>query len=100
MIPSSGRGRGSSPSATSGLSPRRSRSWPSWGPVTDARMQARTHPSSPLFKLYIINEAEAFSGFYPVREDAVTLKGEEHTVDDLMGNDAVLFHHARTEDDA
>lgn len=41
-----------------------------------------------------------FFGFYPVREHALTLKGEPRTVYDLMGKDATLFHHARTDDDA
>jgi DNA-binding transcriptional regulator YhcF (GntR family) len=70
------------------------------GLVKKATAEVRLYPASPLFKLYIINDNEVFFGFYPVREHALTLKGEPHTVYDLMGKDATLFHHARTDDDA
>jgi hypothetical protein len=57
------------------------------GLVKNATAEVRVHPASPLFKLYIINNEEAFFGFYPVREHTVTVKGETHTVYDLMGKD-------------
>jgi len=67
--------------------------------VKTATAQIRVHPVAPLFKLYIINGEEAFFGFYPVRPHTVTIKGEKHSVYDLMGKDATLFHHAVTDED-
>lgn len=69
------------------------------GLVQEATAEVRTHRSAPLFKLYIVNDNEAFFGFYPVREHKVTIKGEAHAMYDLMGKDAVLFHHAANDDD-
>ncbi len=51
-----------------------------------------------MFKLYILNNEEAFFGFYPVVEHAVTLKGETRPIYDLMGKDTVLFHQEVSED--
>jgi DNA-binding transcriptional regulator YhcF (GntR family) len=71
----------------------------SLGLVQDAKAEVRVHRAAPLFKLYILNGDEVFFGFYPVAEHTVTIKGSEHTVYDLMGKDATLFHHSTTEDD-
>jgi hypothetical protein len=57
------------------------------------------HPAAPLFKLYLINNDEAFFGFYPVREHVLSLGGEPQAIYDLMGKDAILFHHSTTDDD-
>jgi len=70
------------------------------GLVKKASAEVRVHHSTPLFKLYIINEREAFFGFYPVRQHTVTIKGEQHKVYDLMGKDTVLFHHAADADES
>jgi hypothetical protein len=51
-----------------------------------------------MFKLYILNRAEAFFGFYPITEHAVTLHGEPVPMHDLRGKDA--FHHERGDDPA
>jgi DNA-binding transcriptional regulator YhcF (GntR family) len=67
--------------------------------VQEASAEVRVHRAAPLFKLYILNGDEAFFGFYPVREHKVTIKGEAHAVYDLMGKDAILFHHAASADD-
>lgn len=64
--------------------------------MKNATVQIRVHHCTPLFKLYIINNEDAFFGFYPVREHTVTLGGEPHSMHDLMGKDAILFHHAAT----
>lgn len=64
------------------------------GLVEDARAEVRVQPAVPLFKLYVINEAEAFFGYYPVDKHDVQLDGERVPVWDLLGKDAVLFHHA------
>lgn len=69
----------------------------SLGLVSDASAQIRVHHCAPLFKLYILNNEEAFFGFYPVREHTVTLGGEPHSMYDVMGKDAILFHHAATD---
>jgi DNA-binding transcriptional regulator YhcF (GntR family) len=70
------------------------------GLVQQASVQIRVHQLAPLFKLYILNNEEAFFGFYPVREHKVTLNGEARPIYDLMGKDAVLFHHTISDDDA
>jgi DNA-binding transcriptional regulator YhcF (GntR family) len=64
------------------------------GLVEDARAEVRVQPAVPLFKLYVINESEAFFGYYPVDKHDVQLDGERVPVWDLLGKDAVLFHHA------
>lgn len=69
------------------------------GLVEQATARVRVHPAAPLFKLYLINDDEAFFGFYPVREHAVTLNGEPQVMYDLMGKDATLFHHSVSDDD-
>lgn len=66
------------------------------GLVPQADAQLRVHSVAPLFKLYILNGDEVFFGFYPVVERTLTIKGAEHSVYDLMGKDAVLFHYAAT----
>lgn len=57
-------------------------------------MTVRAHNGPAPFKLYILNREDAFFGFYPVREHTVVISGEKHSMYDLMGKDAVLFHHA------
>jgi DNA-binding transcriptional regulator YhcF (GntR family) len=69
------------------------------GLVKDVSAQIRVHRAAPLFKLYMINNEEAFFGFYPVREHVITLGGAPRAIYDLMGKDAILFHHSVTDDD-
>ncbi|MEV0682692.1 hypothetical protein AB0I35_02390 [Nocardia sp. NPDC050378] len=68
------------------------------GLVPTATAQIRTYPAVPLFKLYILNGEQAFSGYYPVVEHTIPLDGENVAMWDLMGKDATLFHHARDVD--
>lgn len=68
------------------------------GLVAEASIEVRMHGAAPLFKLYLVNRAEAFFGFYPVEKHAVTISGEKHNVYDLMGKDTTLFHHAAEDD--
>jgi hypothetical protein len=63
------------------------------GLVRSATAQVRVHGSVPMFKLYILNHAEAFFGFYPIAEHEVTLAGQPVRMFDLMGKDATMFHH-------
>jgi hypothetical protein len=70
------------------------------GLVKDASAQVRAHRGSAMFKLYILNRNEAFFGFYPIAEHAVTLHGEPVPMYDLMGKDATMFHYERGDDPA
>jgi DNA-binding transcriptional regulator YhcF (GntR family) len=69
------------------------------GLVADAVAELRVHHAAPLFKLYLINDTDAFFGFYPVEKRAVTIDRQQHKVYDLMGKDTTLFHHAADADD-
>ncbi|MGH3773412.1 MAG: GntR family transcriptional regulator [Pseudonocardiaceae bacterium] len=69
------------------------------GLVTDASAEVRVHRATPLFKLYLINNEEVFFGFYPVREHIISLGGQPRAIYDVMGKDAILFHHSTTDDD-
>jgi DNA-binding transcriptional regulator YhcF (GntR family) len=68
------------------------------GLVGKATVETRVYPVAPMFKLYIINRSEIFFGYYPVKENTVAADGEKIAIYDLMGRDAVLFHHAADED--
>jgi len=68
------------------------------GLVKTATARVRVHGAVPMFKLYILNRAEAFFGFYPIAEHAVALHGEQVPTYDLMGKDVTLFHY-ETDDD-
>jgi DNA-binding transcriptional regulator YhcF (GntR family) len=70
------------------------------GLVKGASAQVRVHGAAPMFKLYILNRAEAFFGFYPITEHAVTLHGEPVPMYDLMGKDATMFHYEQGDDPA
>jgi len=64
------------------------------GLVDEVTAQIRVYPAVPMFKLYIINQYEAFFGYYPVQEHTIELGGEKTPIWDLMGKDTVLFHHS------
>jgi len=68
------------------------------GLVETASPAVRVHQVPPLMKVYIINQTEAFFGYYPVVEHSVDINGDKHTVLDLMGKDATLFHHDAGDD--
>jgi hypothetical protein len=53
------------------------------GLVKNATARVRVHGATRrrTFKLYILNRAEAFFGFYPIAEHAVTLNGAAHRAD-------------------
>jgi DNA-binding transcriptional regulator YhcF (GntR family) len=70
------------------------------GLVKSATAQVRIYGTVPLFKLYILNGAEVFFGFYPISEHTVTLDGQPVPMYDLMGKDATLFHYAIDDDSA
>ena len=68
------------------------------GLVKAASAQVRVHGAAPMFKLYILNRAEAFFGFYPIIEHTVTLHGQQVPMYDLMGKDATMFHYETGDD--
>jgi DNA-binding transcriptional regulator YhcF (GntR family) len=71
----------------------------SLGLVPAARAEIRVFPAVPLTKLYMLNNAEVFFGYYPVQKHVVPLDGEPTAMWDLMGKDAILFHHTADGDD-
>ncbi|GAA1450549.1 GntR family transcriptional regulator [Nocardiopsis tropica] len=68
------------------------------GLVQSAVVRTRVYSVAPMFKLYLINGQEAFFGYYPVKENTVSISKEKVEIFDLMGRDATLFHHAADED--
>jgi DNA-binding transcriptional regulator YhcF (GntR family) len=70
------------------------------GLVKSSVVEVRAHSIPPTFKLYMLNNREAFFGFYPVVRRAVTLGGQQTEIFDLMGRDATLFHYAADDDEA
>jgi hypothetical protein len=59
-----------------------------------AAAEIRAHPAPPMFKLYILNGEEVFFGFYPITRSTIPLPGGDRDMYDLMGKDAVVFHHS------
>jgi hypothetical protein len=66
----------------------------SLGLVEHADAQIRAHPCPPMFKLYILNGEEVFFGFYPITKHNIPLPSGPRDIYDLMGKDAVVFHHS------
>lgn len=66
--------------------------------VKEVSVEVRVQRSSPAFKLYILNNEEIFFGFYPVREHLIQFTNGPQAIYDLMGKDAVLFHHTANDD--
>jgi hypothetical protein len=64
------------------------------GLIENATTEIRVHPCVPLFKLYILNNEEAFFGFYPIARHNVQLPAGPLAMYDLMGKDALVFRHA------
>ena len=64
------------------------------GVIPQVNAHARAHGIAPVFKLYLLNNEEAFFGFYPVAERTVNIKGEPVGIYDLLGRDVPLFHYA------
>ncbi|MFG1879362.1 hypothetical protein ACGFIV_31440 [Sphaerisporangium sp. NPDC049003] len=68
------------------------------GAIEKATTQIRVHQAAPLFKLYIINDHDAFFGFYPIQRYELQIGDETHGIYDLMGKDAAIFHHSADND--
>ncbi|RBM14955.1 GntR family transcriptional regulator [Streptomyces sp. PT12] len=70
------------------------------GLVQSATVEIRLYRASPLFKLYIINGAEVFFGYYPLRQRTMTVNGSEKEFFDITGKDTTLFHHSSGPDES
>lgn len=68
--------------------------------VKTASVLLRVHRCTPTFKLYILNNRQAFFGFYPVRQHTVTVHGEKRSVYDVLGKDTVLFQQDADADES
>jgi hypothetical protein len=64
------------------------------GLLQSATAEIRAHPCPPMFKLYILNGEEVFFGLYPITRQRIPLAGGDRDIYDLMGKDAVVFHHS------
>jgi hypothetical protein len=64
------------------------------GLLGEGSAQIRAHPCPPMFKLYILNGEEAFFGLYPIVKHRIPLASGDRDIYDLMGKDAVVFHHS------
>jgi hypothetical protein len=64
------------------------------GLIEQASTEIRAHPAPPLFKLYILNGEEVFFGLYPIVKHNIPLPNGPRDIYDLMGKDAVVFHHS------
>jgi DNA-binding transcriptional regulator YhcF (GntR family) len=68
--------------------------------VKSSTIEVRSHGAAPMFKLFILNEHEAFFGFYPVVEHTVTVDGKPMAIYDAMGKDSILFPFAPSDEDS
>lgn len=57
-------------------------------------VEVRTQTASPMLKMYIINDQDAFFGFYPVVQHEVRIAGKPVLINDPLGKDTTLFHQA------
>ncbi len=64
------------------------------GLISEASTQIRAHPAPPMFKLYILNGEEVFFGLYPIVKHNIPFANGDRDIYDLMGKDAVVFHHS------
>jgi hypothetical protein len=64
------------------------------GLIEEGSVQIRAHACPPMFKLYILNNEEAFFGFYPIVRHNIRLASGPRDMFDLMGKDALVFHHS------
>ncbi|MEV4514496.1 GntR family transcriptional regulator [Dactylosporangium sp. NPDC049525] len=69
------------------------------GLVRSATCEVRHHGAAVLFKVYILNNAEAFFGFYPVVRHTVTIDHAQVPIYDVMGKDVPLFQFAAGDDE-
>ncbi len=70
------------------------------GLIKSGSVEVRMHGIAPVFKLFILNDTEAFFGFYPIVQHTVPVNGDRVDIFDPMGKDASLFHFSSKGDDA
>ncbi|MEV8551208.1 winged helix-turn-helix domain-containing protein [Streptomyces glaucescens] len=68
--------------------------------VPETKVEVRVHSGTAFFKLYVINGADVFFGYYPVKPNKVVTQGQTIEIYDLLGKDTVLFHHSVNEGDS
>lgn len=61
--------------------------------VENIDIEVRHHALTPLFKLFLINGADIFFGFYPIQRKRISIDGAAHDVFDLGGKDTDLFRY-------
>jgi len=61
--------------------------------VPEATVETRLHGSAPLFKVYVVNDTDAFFGYYPIVKHDVKIGDRRQAIFDPMGKDAIMFHH-------
>ncbi|MEU3060192.1 winged helix-turn-helix domain-containing protein [Streptomyces subrutilus] len=70
------------------------------GLVQESSVDVRVHSGTQFFKLYVINNEDAFFGYYPIRPNKVVAQGDAIEIYDLVGKDTILFHHSVNEGDS
>lgn len=70
------------------------------GLVSETSVDVRVHSGTQFFKLYVINQEDAFFGYYPIKPNSVVAQGEVIEIYDLVGKDTVLFHHSVNDSDS
>lgn len=68
------------------------------GAIQKATAEIRLHQVAPLFKLYLINDHDAFFGYYPIQRYELHPGDKSRDIYDLMGKDAAIFHHSADTD--
>ncbi|HZN71526.1 MAG TPA: winged helix-turn-helix domain-containing protein [Micromonosporaceae bacterium] len=69
------------------------------GLVRSASADVRRHGTAALFKIYILNNEDAFFGFYPVVKHTVTIARNPVPIYDVLGKDVPLFQFATSDED-
>jgi len=69
------------------------------GLVRSASTDVRRHGTTALFKIYILNNEDAFFGFYPVVKHTVTIAKNPVPIYDVLGKDVPLFQFATSDED-
>lgn len=70
------------------------------GLVQESTVDVRVHSGTQFFKLYVINNEDAFFGYYPIRPNKVVAQGEAINIYDLVGKDTILFHYSLNDGDS
>ena len=69
------------------------------GLIEDGSVSVRVVGTPPLSKLYLVNDADAFFGWYAITSHKVRYEGKSLPVIDLMGKDTELLHFAAAQPD-